>query len=99
MSNDTLRTEINNLERKIKLLLNEYTQMRSELERIGLENAQLKAQTNSQEASLESFQNQTKISKIVGSMAVGESDAGELKEVLDEYIKEIDKCIAHLSEA
>lgn len=99
MSNDTLRTEINNLERKIKLLLNEYTQMRSELERIGLENAHLKAQTNSQEASLESFQNQTKISKIVGSMAVGESDAGELKEVLDEYIKEIDKCIAHLSEA
>ncbi|MFT4833343.1 MAG: chaperonin cofactor prefoldin [Marinoscillum sp.] len=99
MSNDTLRTEINNLERKIKLLLNEYTQMRSELERIGVENAQLKAQTNSQEASLESFQNQTKISKIVGSMAVGESDAGELKEVLDEYIKEIDKCIAHLSEA
>ncbi|MEQ8808105.1 MAG: hypothetical protein RIE59_03470 [Imperialibacter sp.] len=40
-----------------------------------------------------------KISKIVESMVVGDSDANEVKDVLDDYIKEIDKCIAHLGEA
>ena len=31
-------------------------------------------------------------------MAVGENDLTELTEVVSEYIKEVDKCIAHLSE-
>ncbi len=99
MSKDILRSEINNLERKVKLMLNEYSQMISELDALRKENHELKSQFSEQKTSLANFQNQTKISRIVGSMAVGDNNAGELKEVLDEYIQEIDKCIAHLGEA
>ena len=73
--------------------------MVSELDAVKKENSEFKARFSEQETSLTNIQNQTKISRIVGSMAVGENNAGELKEVLDEYIKEIDKCIAHLGEA
>ncbi|MFY0607410.1 MAG: hypothetical protein JXR10_11885 [Cyclobacteriaceae bacterium] len=99
MSNDILRSEINNLERKVKLLLNEYSQMISEMDALKKENSELKAQFTEKETTLANFQNQTKISRIVESMAVGDNNAGDLKEVLDEYIQEIDKCIAHLGEA
>lgn len=99
MGNETLRTEINNLERKVKLLLSEHTQLKVELQKVSKENQQLKAQASQQEANLANFQNQMKISKIVESMVVGDSDANEVKDVLDDYIKEIDKCIAHLGEA
>ena len=47
---------------------------------------------------ISSFQNQMKMSKLVNNMVVGGGDSGELKEKLDGYIKEIDKCIAHLAE-
>ncbi len=99
MGNETLRTEINNLERRVKLLLSEHAQLKVELQKVSKENQQLKAQASQQEANLANFQNQMKISKIVESMVVGDSDANEVKDVLDDYIKEIDKCIAHLGEA
>ena len=40
----------------------------------------------------------SKISKIVNNMTAGGGDSTELKVVLDRYIKEVDKCIVHLSE-
>lgn len=99
MSNETLRTEINHLERKVKLLLSEYTQLKNDFQKVSNENQLLKSQVDQQQLNLANFQNQTKISKIVESMVVGENDSDEVKDVLDDYIKEIDKCIAHLGEA
>ena len=99
MGNETLRTEINNLERRVKLLLSEHAQLKVELQKVSKENQQLKAQASQQEANLANFQNQMKISKIVESMVVGDNDSEELKDVIDGYIKEINKCIAHLGEA
>lgn len=91
--------EIANLERKINLLLAEHTRLKEQLEFKDHENAQLKEKLTSQEAKINSFQNKFNISKIVGNTAVEKEDSEELKSVLDEYIKEIDKCIAHLGEA
>jgi chromosome segregation ATPase len=99
MSNEVLRTEINSLQRKIKLLLAEYTHLQSEVVELKGENNQLKARVLEKEANIESFQNKVKISKIVKSVVDGDKTSPELKEVIDEYIKEIDKCIAHLGEA
>ena len=49
---------------------------------------------------LAGFQNQIKISKIVQNVATGDdADATGLKQQIDEYIKEIDRCIAQLSES
>ena len=99
MKNETLRAELNNLERKVKLLLSDYAQLKTDFDKCQTENQHLKAQINDQQSKISSFQNQSKISKIVESMVVGDSDANEVKDVLDDYIKEIDKCIAHLGEA
>ncbi len=99
MSRDTLYKEISNLERKINLLLAEHTRLKEQLEFKEQENDSLRLKIENQEARLTSFQNKQNISKIVGNTVVGKEDAAELKSVLDEYINEIDKCIAHLGEA
>ena len=99
MKNETLRTELNNLERKVKLLLSDYAQLKTDFDKSQAENQHLRTQIEDQHSKISSFQNQTKISKIVESMVVGENDSEELKDVIDGYIKEINKCIAHLGEA
>lgn len=99
MGNETLRSELQQLERRVKLLINEYSRLKEDFENVRVENQHLKGQLQQQEAKLSNFQNQTKISKIVESMVVGDTDSDELKDVIDDYIKEIDKCIAHLGEA
>jgi len=99
MSNEVLRTEINSLHRKIKLLLAEHTHLQTEVVELREENNLLKARVLEKEANIESFQSKMKISKIVKSVVDGDKTSPELKEVIDEYIKEIDKCISHLGEA
>jgi len=99
MSNEIFRTEITNLDRKVKLLLNEHSQLKQEIDSLKRQNNLLESKVSEKEVALTGFQNQMKISKIVESMVAGEENTTELKEVIDGYIKEIDKCIAHLSEA
>jgi hypothetical protein len=43
------------------------------------------------------FHNQLKITKIVDSLNPEDGSVSELKKKVDDYIREIDKCIAHLS--
>ena len=99
MSNENLKQELATLERKVKLLISEHQKLKDELVNSKRENDQLKSQLNVKEGELSNFQNKFKISKLVGNMVVEKEDTKELKVVLDEYIKEIDKCIAHLGEA
>ena len=94
-----LSQEIDTLERKVKLLLREYKKIKEELNTSQQENARLKSELSVKEGEVSNFQNKFKISKLVGNMSVEREDSKELKEVLDDYIKEIDKCIAHLGEA
>ena len=99
MSEEKLRTELSTLERKVRLLISEHRKMRSEIISIKAENDALRSKINSKDGELSNFQNKFKISKLVGNMTVGKEDTKELKNVLDGYIQEIDKCIAQLSEA
>lgn len=99
MSDESLKQELSTLERKVKLLISEHQKLKDDLVSSQRENEQLKSQLNVKEGELSNFQNKFKISKLVGNMVVDKEDTKELKVVLDEYIKEIDKCIAHLGEA
>ena len=98
MPKEQLYREIQTLERKIQLILNENRKLKEDLSQTKNENIDLKTKVESQSTNLNSFQNQMKISKLVDDMVVGGGESGELKEKLDGYIKEIDKCIAHLAE-
>lgn len=98
MSDTPLRIELNNLERKLILLLNDFNKKKQEVEILKAENSNLKSQLSDREEQLDSFQNKDKISKLASSMVVDEGDTEALSNLLNEYINEVDKCIAHLSE-
>lgn len=92
----SLNSELISLERKIKLLLNEHALLKEEIEQLKNENRELKLDMSSKNEKLDDFQNKIKISKIVGSMVADGEDTSDLKNIINDYIKEIDKCIAHL---
>ena len=98
MPNEKLYREILNLERKIQLVLNENRKLKEELIQSKEENGSLKSKIETQTAHISDFQNQMKMSKLANNMVVGEVDSAALKEAIDGYIKEIDKCIVHLAE-
>lgn len=98
MPSEKLYREFQNLERKIQLLVNENRRLQDELKQSESETQILKSKMEGQQANLSSFQDQMKMSKIVNNMVVNGEDSAELKAQIDGYIKEIDKCIAHLAE-
>ena len=98
MSIEKLTTELLTLERKIILLLNEHKNLKASISDLNAINNDLQKQVESKNEQIASFQNQIKISKIAGSVGADRGDASELKKKIDEYVDEIDRCIAHLSQ-
>ncbi len=97
MEKDQLIKELTLLERKIKLFMNEHQSVQEEIRILKVENNNLKSTLKRKERQISDFQNQNKISTIVDNVAAGGEEAAELKQYINEYIKEIDKCIAQLS--
>ncbi|MFM8914427.1 MAG: hypothetical protein ACKOE6_16140 [Flammeovirgaceae bacterium] len=97
MDQEALKTNLNGLERKILVLLNDHKSTRDEVKRLKLENSELRADLNRRDDQLSNFKNQIKITKIVDHINPEDGSVSELKRKVDEYIREIDKCIAHLS--
>lgn len=99
MNKEKLSLGITNLERRIKILVNEYNDLVQEITSLKLENNELKELMRKKDVQIIDFQNKYKISKIARNVRDGETDHSELKNLLNEYIREIDKCILHLSQA
>jgi hypothetical protein len=97
MDQELLKANLNGLERKILMLVSEHRGLKDELKGVKNENQQLKAALKSREEQIASFHNQLKITKIVDNINPEDGSVLELKRKVDEYIREIDKCIAHLS--
>jgi cell division protein FtsB len=99
MNKEKLSLSISNLERRIKIMVNEYHDQNQEIASLKLENNELKELIRKKDVQIIDFQNKYKISKIARNVRDGETDHSELKNLLNEYIREIDKCILHLSQA
>lgn len=97
MSQDLLKSNLSTLERKLSLLLDKHKTIKEEMAMLREENTELRSILKQKEEQVSSFQNQIKISKIVSEIDSDGKDASELKSKIDDYIKEIDKCILHLS--
>jgi regulator of replication initiation timing len=97
MDQEALKTNLNGLERKILVLLSEHKATKDEVKRLKLENYELKTDLSRRDDQLHNFKNQIKITKIVDHINPEDGSVSELKRKVDEYIREIDKCIAHLS--
>ncbi len=93
------KLELDQLQSKLKLLLDEFVENKKELAKVKSQNKELKETIKSQKIELEGFQYQEEISKIVGLVADGNEGKEELKNKIDTYIKEIDNCINFLNKA
>ena len=97
MDQEALKTSLNSLERKLLVMLNAHKSLKAELSGLKSENGELKADIQKRDEQLHHFKNQIKITKIVDHINPEDGGVSELKRKVDEYIREIDKCIAHLS--
>ncbi len=97
MDQELLKTNLNGLERKILVLVNEHKNLKEELKSLKRENQELKTAVRVRDEQIAGFHNQLKITKIVDSINPEDGSVSELKKKVDDYIREIDKCIAHLS--
>lgn len=95
MSSETFNSELNLLEKKLHLLLSKYESIKEENLFLKRENEGLKGMLEQKDADLGDFQKRLKISKIVEHVGEG-ADTAELRTQINEYIKDIDKCILHL---
>ena len=98
MDQELLKTNLSGLERKILVLINEHKALKDEVRSLKLENHDLKSSLKGRDDQLLNFKNQIKITKIVDNINPEDGSISELKKKVDEYIREIDKCIAHLSQ-
>jgi chromosome segregation ATPase len=97
MDQELLKTNLTGLERKILVLVSEHKNLKEELKGLKRENQELKEAVRARDEQIAGFHNQLKITKIVDSINPEDGSASELKKKVDDYIREIDKCIAHLS--
>ncbi len=97
MEQELLKTNLNGLERKILVLINEHKSLKEEIRSLKTENQELKTGLKGRDEQLSNFKNQIKISKIVDNINPEDGSVSELKKKVDDYILEIDKCIAYLS--
>ena len=97
MDQEALKTNLNGLERKIMMLLNDHKSLKDEIRTIKLENHELRTDLRKRDEQLANFKNQIKITKIVDYINPEDESISELKRKVEEYIREIDKCIAHVS--
>jgi regulator of replication initiation timing len=98
MEQDLLKTNLNGLERKLVVLLNEHKNLKEQVKSLKNENQTLRESVRVRDEQLDNFTNQIKISKIVDRLNPEDGQPSELKKKVDEYIREIDQCIAHLSQ-
>jgi hypothetical protein len=97
MDQEVLKTNLNGLERKLLVLISEHKNLKEEIKTLKTENQELKAAIRIRDEQITGFHNQLKITKIVDNLHPEDGSVSELKKKVDEYIREIDKCIAHLS--
>jgi hemerythrin-like domain-containing protein len=97
MDQDLLKANLAGLERKILVLVSEHTKLKEHIGSLETENNDLKNAVKARDEQIIGFHNQLKITKIVDNLNPEDGSVLELKKKVDEYIREIDKCIAHLS--
>ena len=97
MTTNSLNNELNNLERRIKLIISEQVKLKNDVEMYQSENRRLKEIIKLKNHELNNFQNKYKLNQIANN-ALENSNKEGLKNLLSKYISEIDKCILHLNE-
>ncbi|GAB2957261.1 hypothetical protein GCM10027048_24690 [Hymenobacter coalescens] len=98
MASSQQLAQLDRLERQVTTLVAAYQQVREELADAHTTIQQLQADVRDRERQLREHQNQENIVKLANTIAAEPATATELKQRLNEYIRELDKCLAYLRE-
>ncbi|MCC3158079.1 hypothetical protein LJ737_12590 [Hymenobacter sp. 15J16-1T3B] len=90
--------QLDRMERQVTTLVAAYQQVREELADAHTTIQQLQAEVRDRDRQLREHQNQENIVKLANTIAAEPATATELKQRLNEYIRELDKCLAYLRE-
>ena len=90
--------QLDRLERQVTTLVAAYQQLREDLADANLTVQQLRADIRERDRQVKEYQNQENIVKLVQTIAGEPTHANELKQRLNEYIRELDKCLSYLKE-
>ena len=97
MDTEETQIKLKELSANVDELLNRFQLLQVDHNAAIQENKKLKSLLEEKNQQLNDFQYKAKISKIVQYLAVDDLSADELRTKIDEYIKEIDHCLAYLS--
>ncbi len=84
MDQELLKTNLNGLERKLLVLINEHKSLKDEVKALKNENQELKSAMKMRDEQIASFHNQLKITKIVDNLHPENGSLSELKKKLDD---------------
>ncbi|MCX2739571.1 hypothetical protein [Pontibacter anaerobius] len=90
--------QLRHIEDKLRKLIQRHTEVQQRLMRAQEQVKQLEGLLDERDEQIKNFQNQENIVKIVDAIAGNTANSTELKLKLNEYIREIDKCIAYLQD-
>jgi endonuclease IV len=88
--------QLNRIEQKLNKLITRFNQAQDALEKARQEIRDLEEVIQKKDEEIKNFQNRDNIAKIVNTIAADAASATEIKLKINEYIREIDKCIAYL---
>ena len=89
--------QFNTINEKLQLLLKQYNRLQKENERLKEELLQAKQFEMHSRQQLESFQQQVSILKVT-SGEMNDRDKKDFEKKINQYLKEMDKCISFLSQ-
>jgi hypothetical protein len=90
--------QLQHIEDRLRKLLARYADVQQRLAEAQEDVKFLEGLVQEKEQQIKNFQNQENIVKIVNTIAGNTANSTELKLKLNEYIREIDKCIAYLQD-
>ena len=93
-----IHEELQKLEKLSVQVSKKVEALTAENERLIARLAELEQQVQEKDVALDHFKNKIKISNIVDNRPVSPEDTGEMSDLINSYIQEIDQLITHLSE-
>lgn len=93
----SLNNLISNIEKKLSNLLSSYENLKDKNLKLEGENKKLKSKIEDNSRIINSLNDKIKIMSISKSVDVSKNDIKQTKLKINEYIREIDKCIAQLN--
>jgi cell division septum initiation protein DivIVA len=93
-----IHEELQKLEKLSVQVSKKVEALTAENERLIARLAELEQQLQEKDVALDHFKNKIKISNIVDNRPVSPEDTGEMSDLINSYIQEIDQLITHLSE-